>query len=47
MFRIQAKHKAGYYAPYMFVVASDEQEAMKKTRLYDFPDDWTIYVSKK
>lgn len=47
MYKIQAKHKTGYYAPYMFVAAENEQAARMKTRLNDFQDDWTIYVSKK
>lgn len=47
MYRIQARHrKGGYTAPPMLVFAESENEAMKRTRLYDFPDEWSIYVKE-
>lgn len=44
MYLVQAEHKTGYKAPYMYVNAGNGKDAAKATRLSDFPEQWRIRV---
>lgn len=46
MFRIQARHKCGYYANSMIVHAENANEAIKSSRLSDFQDQWRFSVTE-